>query len=263
MDPFAIKVPLWTPEPEFNLTTASVKGNPKASEEDITKNLPKVTQLHQPGPGLELREPQDSGCLAAGSFCQKLINQIVHHRIPPPVSPNRPYVQILLQKTMPAQALCDTGADISCINPNTLKELPCPAPPGPNSDCPPLCKGASRSPLHDLSFVVLQINLGSQSQMHKFRIIQGLQEKIILGTEFMQQHNLLYDPNSRTLLKGDPAQWDTGIIAVEEALTLPALSSTLVKIRLKTTKGSLPGPNALCSALITDPDCQILTGGPS
>jgi hypothetical protein len=84
MDPFAIKVPLWTPEPEFNLTTASVKGNPKASEEDITKNLPKVTQLHQPGPGLELREPQDSGCLAAGSFCQKLINQIVHHRIPPP-----------------------------------------------------------------------------------------------------------------------------------------------------------------------------------
>jgi len=120
---------------------------------------------------------------------------------PPPVSP-RPFVQILLQKIIPSQALCDTG--ISCINPNTLKELPHPAPPGPNSDQSPLCKGASGTPLHNLGSVALQINLEPQHQMHKLQIIQELQEELILGTDFLYWHNLLCNPHSWTLLHRDP-----------------------------------------------------------
>ncbi len=73
--------------------------------------------------------------------------------------------------------------------------------------------------------MVLQINLRSKHQRHKFWIIKGLQEKLIFGTNFLQWHNILYDATSRTLLQGDPAQ---GIIAIEEAMTLPALSTNLM-----------------------------------
>ncbi len=68
-----------------------------------------------------------------------------------PETPNQPterlYLQVLLQDTVPAQAIFDTRADISCVSQETLREQPNLEQPSPDQQRQLLGRGASRAPL--------------------------------------------------------------------------------------------------------------------
>jgi hypothetical protein len=65
---------------------------------------------------------------------------------------------------------------------------------------------------------------------HEFGIIHGLQEEVILGTNFLQHHSLLYDSLSQTLLQEGSTRWDTSIISSKENTTLATLSTIVLRV---------------------------------
>jgi len=74
------------------------------------------TEVDQP-------DAQDLAANKVARICQKLIKQMTA-----PETPNQPtkrlYLQVLLQDTMPVQALFNMEANICCVSQDTLWELP-------------------------------------------------------------------------------------------------------------------------------------------
>ncbi len=110
--------------------------------------------------------------------------------------------------------------------------------------------------------VILQISTRLCTQQHKFWVIQGLQEEVILGTDFLQHHNLLYDPISWTQFQNDLTLLDTGTVSTGENTTVVVLNTTIRKICVETSESSCPGPSSQCLVQVISPEHLLLLGDP-
>ena len=107
--------------------------------------------------------------------------------------PNRPYINVQIGPTV-AAALYDSGADISCISEQQFHKIPVDQRPDKKSNRVDPCFSAGGTQLAVKGIVSLPISILGRQTMHPFRIINGLNESVILGADFINKHLLVYDP---------------------------------------------------------------------
>jgi hypothetical protein len=91
-----------------------------------------------------------------------------------------------------------------------------------------------------------KVQIGTKAIQHEFYVIPDLNEPIILGINFIQQHQLWYCPKNRSFACEGQPNWGTWHLKVCSATTIPPLSVAFVKVAIQTEGGALPGEGNLC-----------------
>ncbi len=98
----------------------------------------------------------------------------------------------------------------------------------------------------NLSSVKLRIN--TKFIKHKFYVIPDLNEPLILGIDFIQEHQFWYCPKNKLFAWEGQPNWGQGYLKVCQATTIPPLSVAYLKATICTEGGSSPGEKDLCIA---------------
>ncbi len=174
-----------------------------------------------------------------------------------------PYLQVKLQNSISVRGLYNTGADISCISLKVFRQLsPQIRPKKLDGGNLPKFKSAGGQimPVHGKYQFKAQI--GTKVIRHEFYVIPELNEPLILGIDFIQQHQLWYCPKNRSFdWEGQP-NWGAGHLKVCNAMTIPPLSVAFIKVAVRTEGGAPPGEGNLCLANIASAQHPLVTGGP-
>ena len=94
--------------------------------------------------------------------------------------------------------------------------------------------------------------------MHPFRIINGLNESVILGADFINKHLLVYDPKIKQVSWRDEKSWTVSSIKMTNEVIVPEYSSRLV--RIKAESGTENTDQVI--AEITNAEAPYMVGGP-
>jgi Retroviral aspartyl protease len=170
----------------------------------------------------------------------------------------RPYINVQIGP-MPAAALYDSGADISCISETEFCKIPVDKRPskiiGPRTDA---CFSAGGNQLTVTGIFNLPLNILGRKTEHPFRVIKGLNEPVILGADFINKHLLLYDPMFKQVKWQKDKEWTTSSFKLTKKTVVPEYSSRMVKIKLDAGAENF---NQVISE-ISSPEEPYLVGGP-
>jgi hypothetical protein len=175
--------------------------------------------------------------------------------------PNSSPLDSLLQDTDPAKALYNTRDDFSCLSEDTLLELPNIKILTQDKPLSPACEGANSLSLQEVAFVTLKVHTGNQNLSHVFWVIQGLQQEILLGMDFLHQHAISYDPVTLALTPGVSPDGILGPFSSVEEIMLEHLSITPVQVCLIMQGVCQPRPTAQCESQVESPNNPYLLGG--
>jgi hypothetical protein len=148
------------------------------------------------------------------------------------LKPNWPYINAQIGSSITA-ALYDSGADISCISEKHFRKIPV-------DQCPDKilqqridpCFRAGGSQLSVKGVVNLPVEILGRQTVHPFRVIQGLNENIILWADFINKHLLVYDPKFKQVKWRKNNAWSVSSIKMTHETVNPEFSSKLVKVKL-------------------------------
>jgi len=107
-----------------------------------------------------------------------------------------------------------------------------------------------------------RVQIGTKSLQHDFYVIPDLNEPLILGIDFIQQHQLWYCPKNRSFAWEGQPNWGTGHLKVCSATTIAPLSVAFIKVAVRTEGGAPPGEGNLCLANVASSEHPLVTGGP-
>ncbi len=170
---------------------ANPLGSGRADPEDATEACPRVSQ--------SLNRTQISTAPTTLEDTRQIFMSLIFQNDKPSVAllpdlKSQPYLQVLLQEAMPAQALYHPKAKVSCLGEETFQNLPEAKILTRNKTPSPICRGTNDLVLQELDVMTLQVCTGDHYQTQVFRIIRGLQEDVILVMDSLHQHGLTYDP---------------------------------------------------------------------
>jgi hypothetical protein len=142
----------------------------------------------------------------------------------------RPYLQVKLQSLVSVRGLFDIGADISCLSQNVFHQIP-------PEQCPikisggimPKFKSAGGRILPVDGKYQFRVQIGTKTIQHEFYVIPDLNEPIILGIDFIQQHQLWYCPKNRSFAWEGQPNWGTRHLKVCSAKLFPHCQLPLSK----------------------------------
>jgi hypothetical protein len=175
----------------------------------------------------------------------------------------RPYLQIKVHNSVSVRGLYDTGADSSCLNLKVFRQIPPELRPKKiEQSLLPKFKSAGGETLPVHGKYKLKAHIGTKEIQHEFNVIPELNEPLILGIDFIQQHQLWYCPKNRSFAWEGQPNWGTGHLKVCSAVTIPPLSVTFIKVAIRTEGGAPPGEGNLCLANIASSQHLLVTGGP-
>ena len=97
---------------------------------------------------------------------------------------------------------------------------------------------------------------------HSFFVIDELNEPVILGIDFIDDHDLTYRSKTKQFRWGDEAEWLYGQMRVNSVTRLGALSVHPLKLKVQTEGGSTPGRSDLCLVNVIHADNPLVSGGP-
>ncbi len=97
---------------------------------------------------------------------------------------------------------------------------------------------------------------------HRCYVIPDLNQPLILGIDFIQQHQLWYCPKNKSFAWDGQPNWGQGHLKICNATVISPLSVAYVKATIRTESGSLPAQNNLCIANIASSFHPLITGGP-
>jgi hypothetical protein len=161
------------------------------------------------------------------------------------------------------RGLYDTGADISCLSQKVFRQIPPQQRPRKiEGGITPKFKSAGGQILPVDGKYQFTVQIGTKSIQHEFYVITDLNEPIILGIDFIQQHQLWYCPKNRSFAWEGQPNWGTGHLKVCSAMTIPPLSVAFVKVAIRTEGGAPPGEGNLCLTNIASSQHPLVTGGP-
>ena len=80
--------------------------------------------------------------------------------------------------------------------------------------------------------VNLPVEIPGKETIHPFRIIQGLNENIILGADFINKHLLVYDPKFKQVKWRKDNVWSVSSIKMTHETVIPEYLSKLVKVKM-------------------------------
>ncbi len=147
------------------------------------------------------------------------------------LKPNRPYINVLIGSSASA-ALYNSGAEISCISEKYFRKIPVDQRPSKilQQRIDP-CFSAGGGQLAVKGVVSLPVQILGRKTSHPFRIIQGLNENIILGADFINKHLLVYDPKFKRVKWRKDNCWTISSIKLTHETIIPEYSSKLIKIK--------------------------------
>ncbi len=110
---------------------------------------------------------------------------------------NRPYLWVNIQNAIKTRGLYDTGADISCMSEKFFRQLPPQNRPQRLAlDKSPNFRSAGGQPLQVRGLYEFTFHINSKFVKHRCYVIPDLNEPLILGIDFIQQHQLWYCPKT-------------------------------------------------------------------
>ncbi len=175
----------------------------------------------------------------------------------------RPYLQIKVQNSVSVRGLYNTGADISFLSLKVFRQIPPELRPRKiEQSLLPKFKSAGGETLPVHGKYKLKAHIGTKEIQHEFYIIPELNEPLILGIDFIQQHQLWYCPKNQSFAWEGQPNWGTGHLKVCSAVTIPPLSVAFIKVAIRTEGGAPPGEGNLCLATIASSQHPLITGGP-
>jgi hypothetical protein len=126
---------------------------------------------------------------------------------------NRPYLWVNVQNALKVRGLYDTGADISCMSEKIFRQIPPQNRPQKldMTKSPNFCS-AGGQPLPVRGLYEFAFSINSKLIKHQCYIIPDLNEPLILGIDFIQQHQLWYCPQKQIFCLGRPAKLGPGPI---------------------------------------------------
>ena len=161
------------------------------------------------------------------------------------------------------RGLYDTGADISCLSLKVFRQIPPQLRPKKiEQSLLPKFKSAGGETLPVHGKYRLKAHIGTKEIQHEFYVIPELNEPLILGIDFIQQHQLWYCPKNRSFAWEGQPNWGTGHLKVCSAVTIAPLSVAFIKVAIRTEGGAPPGEGNLCLANIASSEHPLVTGGP-
>ena len=152
----------------------------------------------------------------------------------------RPFVSIRIgcQNTT---ALYDTGADISCISEKLFRMIP---PTKRPEMIPSLAgqeiKSASGNFLEVKGAYTMMMNILGKNIQHRIFVVRNLSEPVILGSDFIHQHQLSYCPIRHVIYWPGGNQWVKGHAQLASEVKLSPFSVQNVKVNLYTEDGARP-----------------------
>ena len=129
-------------------------------------------------------------------------------------------------------------------------------------DKSPNFRSAGGQPLPVRGLYEFTLSINSKLIRHPCYVIPDLNEPLILGIDFIQQHQLWYCTKNRSFAWDGQPNWGQGQLKVCNATVIPPLSVAYIKATVRTESGSLPAQNNLCIANITSSLHPLITGGP-
>jgi len=174
-----------------------------------------------------------------------------------------PYLHTKIQNAVSVKGLYDTGADISCLSLKVFRQIPPELRPKKlDSQNLPKFKAAGGQILPVCGRYQFRVQIGTKTLQHDFYVIPDLSEPLILGIDFIQQHQLWYCPKNRSFAWEGQPNWGAGHLKVCSATTIAPLSVAFIKVAIRTEGGAPPGEGNLCLANITSAQHPLVTGGP-
>ncbi len=127
----------------------------------------------------------------------------------------------------------------------------------------PNFRSSGGQPLPVRGLYEFAFTINSKLIKHQCYVIPDLNEPLILGIDFIQQHQLWYCPKNKSFAWDGQPNWGQGQLKIGNATIIPPLSVAYIKATIRTESGSMPPQNNLCIANIASSLHLLITGGPS
>ena len=149
----------------------------------------------------------------------------------------RPYVPVKMFQSH-IQALYDSGADVSCLSEKEFRKIPVQLRPKAEPHTNTTCKSASGQNLQVKGIYKIPISIMGKEILHPFRVMVNLNETMILGSDFIHQHLLAYDPSVQKLYWQDQNEWVYGVATTKHVVTIPPMTNQLLPVQCLSDKGT-------------------------
>ena len=174
----------------------------------------------------------------------------------------RPFVPVTMYKKQ-IKGLYDTGADVSCLDEKLFREIPI-------QDRPKKIVEKRRSTFTSASGNELTINgkylfplqIGPKKIEHEIFVVKNLNEKLILGIDFILKHQLNYRTDTRSFSWDKPDDWVHGRVKTRKLETIDGLSIHNLKLKVETENGCAPKMGTVCMINVHAQNQPGLVGGP-
>jgi hypothetical protein len=155
---------------------------------------------------------------------------------------HRPYLWVSVQNALRIRGLYNTGADILCTSEKGFRQLP------PNhrpqklaTDKSPNFCSAGGQPLPVRGYYEFNFGIDKTFIYRKCYIIPDLNERLILGIDFIQQHQLWYCPKNRSFAWEGQPNWGQRHLKVCNATAVLPLSVAYLKLPSALREAPCPG----------------------
>ena len=160
--------------------------------------------------------------------------------------------------------LYDTGADISCISEKLFRQIPV-------YSCPEMIpslagqeiKSANGNFLEVKGAYMMMMRILGKNIKHRIFVVRNLSEPVILGSDFIHQHQLSYCPARHMIYWPGGNQWVKGHAQLSSEVKLGPFSEQNVRVNLYTEDGARPRQKAPMILNVISVMSPLITGGPA
>jgi len=173
----------------------------------------------------------------------------------------RPYVKTLIEQNE-VLLLYDTGSDVTCINAKSLLTLDPDAKVFQNNSIQTF-ESAGGNSLKVIGTTRINCIIDSKSVQHQFYVIENLNEKGILGMDFIARHELHQDVVTNTFYwTPNQGTWNHGKMMSVKDVKLEALTTTQVKVQMETYDGKVPSEGHPVISYVSHETHPLVSGMP-
>jgi len=110
----------------------------------------------------------------------------------------------------------------------------------------------------------LPIKIEDKEMTHEVHVITNLNEKVILGIDFISRNGLTYATDTREFgwLHIPQPKWKRGFISVIQQTVLPPLTASFVSVNISDEQHIRLPSAEVCISTICSPSHPLLMGGP-
>ena len=123
-------------------------------------------------------------------------------------------------------------------------------------------KSAGGHELKVLGRFSLPLQIGKKTLTQEVHIVRNLSEQLILGIDFIAQHELNYSVSTRSFRWKNESEWQQGHMKCRENVKLAALATTVCRVQLRTDTGCRPQKGAQMIVNVQHCENPMITGGP-